>query len=140
MLTLSQPAQGGVSLVARQIEPLEWQSTIASNRDCDHQVRCISPGLGAVCDGTRTGGPWSHAEQEMHINRLELLAATLAVKAFLKDQRGVSVKLQLENQTAVAYINNMGETVSPQLTKMWALSKDIVLTAQSIFRGSRIVW
>ena len=38
---------GGVSLVARQIEPLEWQSTFASNRDCDHQVRCISPGLGS---------------------------------------------------------------------------------------------
>ena len=33
--------------MARQIEPLEWQSTIASNRDCDHQVRCISPGLGS---------------------------------------------------------------------------------------------
>ena len=38
---------GRVSLVARQIEPLEWQSNIASNRDCDHQVRCISPGLGS---------------------------------------------------------------------------------------------
>ena len=74
----------------------------------------------------------------MHINCLELLAATLAVKAFLKDQRGVSVKLQLDNQTAVAYISNMGGTVSPQLTNlskalwMWALSKDIVLTADYI--------
>ena len=75
-------------------------------------------GWGAVCDGTRTGGPWSHAEQEMHINCLELLAATLAVKAFLKDQRGVSVKLQLDNQTAVPYINNMGGTVFPQLTNL----------------------
>ena len=51
---------------------------------------------------------------------------------------GVSVKLQLDNQTAVAYINNMGGTVSPQLTNlskalwMWALSKDIVLTAEYI--------
>ena len=54
----------------------------------------------------------------MHINCLELLAATLAVKAFLKDQRGVSVKLQLDNQTAVAYISNMGGTVSPQLTNL----------------------
>ena len=95
-------------------------------------------GWGAMCNGTRTGGPWSHAEQQMHINCLELLAATLAVKAFLKDQRGVSVRLQLDNQTAVAYINNMGGTVSPQLTNiskalwMWALSKDIVLTAEYI--------
>ena len=38
---------GGVNLVARQIEPLEWQSTLASNRDYDHQVRCISTRLGS---------------------------------------------------------------------------------------------
>ena len=49
----------------------------------------------------------------MHINCLELLAATLAVKAFLKDQRGVSVRLQLDNQTAVANINNMGDQFPP---------------------------
>ena len=49
----------------------------------------------------------------MHINCLELLAATLATKTFLKDQVGVSVLLQLDNQTAVAYINNMGDSLSP---------------------------
>ena len=46
--------------------------------------------------------------------------------------------LQLDNATAVAYINNMGGTVSSQLTDlakklwMWALNKDIILTAQHI--------
>jgi len=46
--------------------------------------------------------------------------------------------LQLDNQTAVVYINNMGGTVSPLLTDLakalwvWALSKDIVLTAEYI--------
>jgi len=95
-------------------------------------------GWGAVCNGTRTGGPWGQLEQGMHINRLELLAATLAVKTFLKDRTGTSVLLQLDNQTAVAYINNMGGTVSPKLTDlakdlwMWALSKDIILTAEHI--------
>ena len=43
----------------------------------------------------------------MHINSLELLAAMLAVKTFLKDVSGVSLFLQLSNTTAVAYINNM---------------------------------
>ena len=60
----------------------------------------------------------------MHINCLELLTATLAVKAFLKDQRGVLVRLQLDNQTAVAYIS--------KAMWMWALSKDIVLTVEYI--------
>jgi len=95
-------------------------------------------GWGAVCNGTRTGGPWGQLEQGMHINCLELLAATLAVKTFLKDCTGTSVLLQLDNQTAVAYINNMGGTVSPKLTDlakdlwMWALSRDFTLTAEHI--------
>ena len=70
----------------------------------------------------------------MHINCLELIAA----KTFVKDVSGVLVLLQLDNATAVAYINNMGGTVSSQLTDlvkelwMWALNKDIILTAQHI--------
>jgi len=54
-------------------------------------------GWGTVCNGTRTGGPWSQVEQEMHINCMELLAATLAVQTFLKGQTVVSVLLQLDN-------------------------------------------
>ena len=42
---------------------------------------------GAVCNGIRTGGPWSQSEQQLHVNCLELLAATLAVKSFLKDHQ-----------------------------------------------------
>ena len=36
-------------------------------------------GWGAVCQGARTGGPWSEVEQQWHINSLEALAAFLAV-------------------------------------------------------------
>jgi len=43
----------------------------------------------------------------MHINYLELLAAMLAAKTFLKDVLEVSLLLQLSNITAVAYINDM---------------------------------
>ena len=35
-------------------------------------------GWGALCQVTRTGGPWSRAEKMQHINCLELLAASLA--------------------------------------------------------------
>ena len=74
----------------------------------------------------------------MHINSLELLAAMLAVKTFLKDASGISVLLQLDNATAVANINNMGGTVSSQLTTLakelwtWTFDKDIGLSAQHI--------
>ena len=59
-------------------------------------------------------------------------------KTILKSQTEKSVLLQLDNQMAVAYINNMEGTVSPQLTAlakapwMWALSNNIVLTAKYI--------
>jgi len=43
----------------------------------------------------------------MHINCLELLAAMLAAKIFLKDVSEVLLLLGLSNTTAMAYINNM---------------------------------
>jgi len=95
-------------------------------------------GWGAVCNGVRTGGSWT--PQEKHINCLELLATDLAMKLFLMSHKGVIVLLQLDNLTAVAYINNLGGTASPVLTSMarslwlWALERDMVLSAQHIPR------
>ena len=74
----------------------------------------------------------------MHINSLELLAASLAAKTFLRDRPGTAALLQMDNTAAVAYINNLGGTVSPQLTSLakslwlWALERDIMLSAQHI--------
>jgi len=91
---------------------------------------------GAACVKNRTGSAWSVQEQTMHIYCLELLTAMLAAKTFLKDVSEVSVLLQLDNATEVAYFSNAGGTVSSQLTDlvkilwMWALNKDTILTAQ----------
>ena len=80
-----------------------------------------------------------------HINCLEMQAAALATQTFLKGRTGLSVLLQMDNTTAVAYVNNLGGTVSPQLTTlaktlwMWALQRDITLTAQYIPGVSNIV-
>ena len=41
-------------------------------------------GWGATCNGTSTGGRWNVEEAEQHINCLELKAAILALKAFLR--------------------------------------------------------
>ena len=65
-------------------------------------------GWGAVCLNQRTGGPWSQAECKMHINCLELLAATLAVHTFLKSKTRMSVLLRLDNTTAVAGLQGIG--------------------------------
>ena len=60
----------------------------------------------------------SPSERTWHINCLEILAVTLEVKTFLKHQTNKHVLLHLDNMTAVAYINNMGGTVSPQATTL----------------------
>ena len=39
-------------------------------------------GWGAVCQGVRTGGLWSQMKRTLHINCLELLAGSFAVKSF----------------------------------------------------------
>ena len=65
-------------------------------------------GWGAVCRKTCTGGLWSLLEQGMHINGLELKAATLALQSLVKDWTGISVLLQLDIQTAVVCINHLG--------------------------------
>lgn len=40
------------------------------------------------------------------------------MKTFLRDQVNKQVLLLLDNQTAVAYVNNLGATVSAQATRL----------------------
>ena len=95
-------------------------------------------GWGATSQNQRTGGPWSQTEHRMHINCLELLAATLAVQTFLKNKTRMSVLLRLDSTTAVAYINNLGGTVSKELVDvaknlwMWCRERNIHITAQHL--------
>jgi len=73
-------------------------------------------GWGATCNGVRTRGPWPPTEQSLHINCLELLAATLAVQTFAKEKSGISIILRLDNSTAVAYIKRGGDCVTYVVT------------------------
>ena len=72
-------------------------------------------GWGAVCKGVQTGGLWSQAEWRNHMNYLELLAATFAVKAFTKDKENIQVHLRIDNRTAVFYVNRMRGTRLPAM-------------------------
>ena len=82
--------------------------------------------LGSIVPGL---GPSSRQEKILHINCLELLAATLPVKTFLKNQENKRIVLLLDNQTAVVYINNLGGTVSAHAIKlererwMWCIQR-----------------
>ena len=118
----------------------KWNGKTLLQKEIDLTIESDASltGWGAVCSYQRTGGPWSQMEKMMHINCLELLAATLAVQTFAKNSNRISLLLLLDNTTAVAYINNLGGTISKQLVGlakdlwMWCLERNIHITAQHL--------
>ena len=78
---------------------------------------------------------WSTREQVLHINVLELKAALLGTTALTKKLRDCHIQLQIDNQTAVTYINNMGGTHSSQCNDIakdlikWAKQQNIWISA-----------
>ena len=82
-------------------------------------LRCIWKGLGSSAQWLHTdGGLWSSKEATYHINYLELLATFLVTKALGKDWQEITVLLQLDNITAVSYINWKGGTTSKLLCQL----------------------
>ena len=95
-------------MVGQQHVQVEWQSTYSEGHRSGDRLRCIPGGMGGFCySKQRTGEPWSQQAHSMHINCLELLAATLAVKTFAKAKTAMSILLRIDNTTAVANINNL---------------------------------
>ena len=80
-------------------------------------------GWGAVCNGVTTNGSWTLSDSRRHINELEFLGAMFAIQAFVGHSCGISVRLILDNDTAVACINHGGGTRSQSLT---SLTKELV--------------
>jgi len=58
----------------------------------------------------RTAGHWSDQETTLHINSLELLAGSFAIKDFTKHWSKIRILLQMDNSTVVVYVNRMGGT------------------------------
>jgi len=140
--------QAVVQLSPQALEDLQWwnlhlsswngRSLITQTSSMTITSDASLQGWGATCNGVRTRGPWSPSERSLHINCLELLAATLALQTYAKEKSGISILLQLDNSTAVAYINRRGGTASQklsQLTKdlwLWCMERNILLQAQHL--------
>ena len=104
-------------------QDIEWwlQNVARSLR----RIRQGAPGLTMLSDASNqgwgggvkfglahTGGRWGPQDTFLHINAKETKACLLTLQAFLKDAHGVHVNCQLDNMTAVAYINHMWDTKS----------------------------
>lgn len=65
-------------------------------------------GWGTVSDRIKTGGPWTKTETQLHINELELMAAFNGLEFFAATAHQTSFEINIDNTTAVAYINKKG--------------------------------
>lgn len=98
------------------------------------QSDACNTGWGGVHGTESTGGNWSDTEAQYHINYLELLAAWLTLQTFCADMNSVHVQLQLDNTTAVAYVNGQGgkkklcNTLASQVWE-WCRERDIWISA-----------
>ncbi|XP_077989926.1 uncharacterized protein LOC144444386 [Glandiceps talaboti] len=80
-------------------------------------------GWGACRSHKSTGGRWTLEESRHHINYLEILAALYALQSLCSKEQNIHIQLQMDNTTAVAYVNAMGGTKSTAcnniVVKMW---------------------
>ena len=92
-------------------------------------------GWGAVCGQEEVGGRWRPEERHCHINWLELRAVDLGLECFTKNCHATTIRLEVDNTTAVAFINRKGGTASQDLCNLaqqiWAsaLQRELHLVA-----------
>ena len=99
------------------------------------QTDASTLGWGAHLQGTRTGGQLTEEEAVVHINCLEIKAVLLALQSFSTTLAGTHVRLEIDNTTAVSYINCMGGSRSKECNSLarqiwlWCIDNKIWVSA-----------
>ena len=144
-----------IELGPRSINDLNWwignislasKSIVKSHPS--YIIKSDTPTLewGAVLDSRVIGGRWTVSESSSRINYLELLAAFFALKAFCLNSQRCTVQLQLDNSTAVIYVNYMGGTKSLALNELtiqmwgWSMEHSMWISAVHIAGASNHSW
>lgn len=62
----------------------------------------------AVCDSEKIYGFWTHDEQELNINALDLKAALFGIHCFTRNLNSCDILLRIDDTTAICYNNKLG--------------------------------
>ena len=62
-------------------------------------------GRGIACGSKSSGGHWTKLESKLHINVLELLAASYVLRIYCENMLNTSVLFKMDNASALAWIN-----------------------------------
>ena len=108
-----------------------------SEPECQLSSDSSKLGWGGAMDKVSTGGNWNKEEAQLHINYLELKAAWFVIRTFLKDKKNIHFRINVDNTTALAYLNNMGgkiESYNKLARKiwLWCIDRGIWLSAAYI--------
>ncbi len=136
-----------LSLTPACIEDLQWwvdhidtayKPILYKNADVIMHSDASKAGWGAVINNTSTGGRWDKSETEQHINVLELRALFMGLQSFSDTVKNKHVQAYMDNSTAVAYINSMGGTRSPECNELareiwqWCIVNNVWVSAAHI--------
>ena len=106
-----------MNVTSDMIEDLNWWMNNIHTSYC--KIEMTQPDVVILSDSSKSGwvvamhdqapgGNWSREEANMHINFLELKAAWFVIRTFLKEKSDIHVRINVDNTTALAYLNNMG--------------------------------
>lgn len=133
-MTLSQMAKTELTWWIENID-MASRPIMFGNQDIAITPDASNFGWGAVCNGTKTGGPWAKDEADSHINYLEMKAVLLGLKSLYNNTTGKHIRVQSDNTTTVSYINEVGGIKSVLCNDMaqtiwaWCIDSNIWLSA-----------
>ena len=134
IMTYSSEAKSDLKWWVQNI-PTMSQSVLLCSPDLTIQSDASLFGWGTHCNDRHAGGQWTKEEATHHINYLETTAAFFALEAFCKKCSDIHVRLELDNTTAVTYINNMGGNTSTDCNRtvrqlwLWCIEHNIWVSA-----------
>jgi hypothetical protein len=138
VVTLSPQAKEELRWWTAHLDAWNGKAVLLPQPDLVIETDASTKGWGAVCQGVRSGGPWSPSEKFLHINCLELLAGAFAIQSYTTSRAVIHVRLKMDNRSALTYINNLGGTHSLVLSNLakdmwhWALQKGMMLSAEHL--------
>jgi hypothetical protein len=134
-MPLYQKAQEEVKWWIFHLQDWNGRAILLPSPEITIQTDASSLGWGATTQNQMAGGPWSIAEGQFGNNMKELLAGFYGLLSFKNLISNHQILLQMDNTTAVSYVNKMGGRVSllSQLAETlwdWCLQQNIQLQAQ----------
>lgn len=134
---ISAESRSHLQWFAREFPTLTGESFVRRTPSATLTTDASNEGWGAVFEGSRTGGRWSHEERELHINVKELKAILFGLLSFKNQIRVLeAIRVETDNSTSLSYVARKGGVRSHELLslahKIWDLAYEWKIDLQPV--------